>query len=151
MIKPLNSMKAEFDGRSVNESFARAAVAAFVAQLDPTVEELCDIRTAVSEAVTNCIVHAYPNTLGRVYISAEIFEGRRVIIRVKDKGCGIADVKQAMEPLFTTGADQERSGLGFSVMQSLMDRVKVRSKPGGPTVVTLERRLISKGDANVRV
>ena len=151
MIKPLNSMKAEFDGRSVNESFARAAVAAFVAQLDPTVDELCDIRTAVSEAVTNSIVHAYPNTLGRVYISADIYEGRRVVIRVKDKGCGIADVKQAMEPLFTTGADQERSGLGFSVMQSLMDRVKVRSKPGGPTSVTLERRLISKGDANVRV
>ncbi len=151
MVKPLNSMKLDFDGRSVNESFARAAVAAFIAQLDPTVDELCDIRTAVSEAVTNCIVHAYPNTLGRVYISADIFEGRRVIIRVKDKGCGIADVKQAMEPLFTTGAAQERSGLGFSVMQSLMDRVKVRSKPGGPTVVTLERRLISKGDANVRV
>ena len=151
MIKPLNSMKVELDGRSVNESFARAAVAAFVAQLDPTVEELCDIRTSVSEAVTNCIVHAYPNTLGRVYISADIYEGRRVIIRVKDKGCGIADVQQAMEPLFTTGAAQERSGLGFSVMQSLMDRVKVRSKPGGPTVVTLERRLISKGDANVRV
>ena len=151
MVKPLNSMKVELDGRSVNESFARAAVAAFVAQLDPTVEELCDIRTSVSEAVTNCIVHAYPNTLGRVYISADIYEGRRVIIRVKDKGCGIADVQQAMEPLFTTGAAQERSGLGFSVMQSLMDRVKVRSKPGGPTVVTLERRLISKGDANVRV
>lgn len=151
MEKPLNSMKLELDGRSINESFARAAVAAFIAQLDPTVDELCDIRTAVSEAVTNCIVHAYPNTLGRVYISADIFEGRRVIIRVKDKGCGIADVKQAMEPLFTTGAAQERSGLGFSVMQSLMDRIKVRSKPGGPTVVTLERRLISKGDANVRV
>ncbi len=151
MVKPLNSMKVELDGRSVNESFARAAVAAFVAQLDPTVEELCDIRTSVSEAVTNCIVHAYPNTLGRVYISADIYEGRRVIIRVRDKGCGIADVQQAMEPLFTTGAAQERSGLGFSVMQSLMDRVKVRSKPGGPTVVTLERRLISKGDANVRV
>ncbi len=151
MTKPLNRMKAEFDGRSVNESFARSAVAAFVAQLDPTVEELCDIRTAVSEAVTNCIVHAYPNTLGRVYISADIFENGRVVIRVKDKGCGIPNVPQAMEPLFTTGADQERSGLGFSVMQSLMDRVKVRSKPGGPTVVTLERRLISKGDANVRV
>lgn len=151
MTKPLNRMKVEFDGRSVNESFARSAVAAFVAQLDPTVEELCDIRTAVSEAVTNCIVHAYPNTLGRVYISADIFENGRVVIRVKDKGCGIPNVPQAMEPLFTTGADQERSGLGFSVMQSLMDRVKVRSKPGGPTVVTLERRLISKGDANVRV
>lgn len=151
MTKPRNRMKVEFDGRSVNESFARSAVAAFVAQLDPTVEELCDIRTAVSEAVTNCIVHAYPNTLGRVYISADIYEDRRMVIRVKDKGCGINDIDQAMEPLFTTGADQERSGLGFSVMQSLMDRVKVRSKAGGPTVVTLERRLISKGDANVRV
>lgn len=151
MIKPLNSMKAEFDGRSVNESFARATVAAFVAQLDPTVEELCDIRTAVSEAVTNCIVHAYPNTLGRVYISAAIYEGRRVVIRVRDKGCGIPDITKAMEPLFTTGAAQERSGLGFSVMQSLMDGVKVRSKPNGPTIVTLERRLISKGDADARV
>ena len=151
MTRPVNTMKLEFDGRSINESFARSAVAAFVAQLDPTVEELCDIRTAVSEAVTNCIVHAYPDTLGRVYISAAIYAGGRVIIRVKDKGCGIPDVKQAMEPLFTTGAAQERSGLGFSVMQSLMDRVTVRSKPQGPTVVTLERRLISKGDTDARV
>lgn len=147
-MRPLNSMRLEIESRSVNESFARAAIAAFAAQLDPTVEQLCDIRTAVSEAVTNCVVHAYPQGIGPVYISAAIYEGERIVIKVKDKGCGIADIAQAMEPLYTTGAPQERSGLGFSVMQSLMDRVAVRSKPGGPTVVTLERRLHTTGAAN---
>lgn len=144
-MKPVNTMKLDFEGRSINESFARTAVASFVISLDPTLDELSDIKTAVSEAVTNCIVHAYPKTIGRVYISAAIYPDGLVSIKVKDKGCGIADIRAAMEPLFTTGSSEERSGLGFSVMQSLMDRVRVRSKPGGPTVVTLERRIRSKG------
>lgn len=145
-MRPQNSMKAIFEGRSINESFARSAVAAFVSQLDPTIEELCDIKTAVSEAVTNSIVHAYPEQLGKVYISAAYYSDRRFVIKIKDVGCGITDVKKAMEPLFTTGSEDERSGLGFSVMQSLMDKVKVRSKPGGPTTVTLEKKLSSKGE-----
>ncbi|PWM24060.1 MAG: anti-sigma F factor [Oscillospiraceae bacterium] len=144
--KPINTLRLEFDSRSVNEGLARSCIAALVAQLDPTVDELSDIRTAVSEAVTNCIVHAYPDSLGRIYISASLYEGGRVVVRVKDKGCGIPDVTRAMEPLFTTGNTEERSGLGFSVMQSMMDRVAVRSKAGGPTVVTLEKRLRLKGD-----
>ena len=147
-MKIQNQMKLEFESRSVNESFARMAVAAFVSQLDPTVDEISDIKTAVSEAVTNCIVHAYTDFIGRIYITAQITMDGRVIIKVKDKGLGIADVKKAMEPLFTTGSPDERSGLGFSVMQSLMDKVRVRSKPGGPTTVTLERRIRLKGDTN---
>ncbi|GKH51460.1 MAG: anti-sigma F factor [Oscillospiraceae bacterium] len=146
--KPVNSFKFELESRSINESLARSCIAALIAQLDPTVDELADIRTAVSEAVTNCIVHAYPDQLGKIYISAALYRGGRVVIRVKDKGCGISDVPRAMEPLFTTGNTEERSGLGFSVMQSMMDRIAVRSKPGGPTVVTLEKRLRLKGDAD---
>ena len=141
-----NYMILEFPSRSVNEGFARSAVACFAAQMDPTLEELGDIRTAVSEAVTNSIVHAYPEQLGKVYISAAYYSDRRFVIKIKDVGCGITDVKKAMEPLFTTGSEDERSGLGFSVMQSLMDKVKVRSKPGGPTTVTLEKKLSSKGE-----
>ncbi len=144
-MRAYNTIRLEFPSRSVNESFARTAVAALVMQLDPTVEELTDIKTAVSEAVTNCIVHAYPDSVGTVYISAGLCRDGRVVIRVKDKGRGIEDVQKAMEPLFTTGDRDVRSGLGFSVMESLMDRVRVRSKPGGPTVVTLERRIASKG------
>ena len=147
-MNPINSMKLDFESRSVNESSARSAVSAFIAQLDPTVDQLADIKTSVSEAVTNCIVHGYRDRIGRVYISAALYEDGRIVIKIKDKGCGIENVEQAMEPLFTTGNSDERSGLGFSVMQSLMDKVKVRSKPGGPTVVTLERRISSKGDTN---
>ncbi|MBP0981962.1 MAG: anti-sigma F factor, partial [Oscillospiraceae bacterium] len=132
-MKPINSMKIVFESRSVNESFARSALAAFAAQLDPTIDELCDIKTAVSEAVTSCIVHGYPDSVGKVYISAAVYANRRLVIRVKDTGLGIADIHQAMEPLFTTGNADERSGLGFSVMQSVMDKVTVRSKQGGPT------------------
>lgn len=145
-MKPINSMKIVFESRSVNESFARSALAAFAAQLDPTIDELCDIKTAVSEAVTNCIVHGYPDSVGKVYISAAVYADRRLVIRVKDTGLGIADIHQAMEPLFTTGNADERSGLGFSVMQSVMDKVTVRSKQGGPTTVTLEKKLSSKGE-----
>ena len=147
-MKPINTIKIEFESRSVNESFARSALSSFAAQLDPTIDELCDIKTAVSEAVTNSVVHAYPDRLGKVYISAAIYPDRRLVIKIRDVGCGIADVQKAMEPLFTTGADDERSGLGFSVMQSLTDKVRVRSKPGGPTTVTLEKKLCSKGENN---
>ena len=113
------------------------------------VEELADIKTAVSEAVTNCIVHAYADQLGTVYISADLYEGGKVVIRIRDKGCGIPDVDQAMEPLFTTGGE-DRAGLGFAVMQSLMDKVRVRSQVGKGTTVTLERRIESRGDRNDR-
>jgi len=145
-MKPQNTIKLIFDSRSVNESFARSALASFASQLDPTVDELCDVRTAVSEAVTNCVVHAYPDSLGKAYISAAIYPDRRLVIKIRDVGCGIPDIGKAMEPLFTTGTEDERSGLGFSVMQSLMDKVKVRSKQGGPTTVTLEKKLSSKGE-----
>jgi stage II sporulation protein AB (anti-sigma F factor) len=141
-------MRLSFESRSVNEGFARMAVTAFVAALDPTVGELTDIKTAVSEAVTNCIVHAYRESIATVYISAAIYPDRRVVIRVKDNGCGIEDVARAMEPLFTTAKDEERAGLGFSVLQSTCDRVKVTSAPGKGTTVTLTRRLSSRGDVH---
>ena len=144
-MKPINEMKLSFEGRSCNEGFARSAVAAFVAVLDPTVEEISDIKTAVSEAVTNCIVHGYRDKIGTVYIHAKIFEGGRIAVSVKDRGCGIADVKKAMEPLFTTCETGERAGLGFSIMSSFMDRLKERSKPGSGTCVTLEKIIVSKG------
>ena len=138
-MKAINEMRLQIESRSVNEAFARAAVAAFAAQLDPNIEEISGIKTAVSEAVTNCIVHAYPETMGKIYIWAGIFENRTVKIKIKDKGCGIADVKQAMEPLFTT-LGGERAGLGFAVMESFCDRIKVSSKVGKGTTVTLEKR-----------
>lgn len=138
-MKAINEMRLQIESRSVNEAFARAAVAAFAAQLDPNIEEISDIKTAVSEAVTNCIVHAYPETMGKIYIWAGIFENRTVKIKIKDKGCGIVDVKQAMEPLFTT-LGGERAGLGFAVMESFCDRIKVSSKVGKGTTVTLEKR-----------
>ena len=127
-MKPINNFYLRIPSRSANESFARVAVSAFVSQLDPTLEELSDIKTAVSEAVTNSIVHAYKNKIGYVYITAEIYENRSIKIRIRDSGCGIDDVQKALEPLFTT-VGGERSGLGFSVMQSFMDYLKVTSKP----------------------
>ena len=145
-MKASNSMRLCFDSRSANESFARTAVAAFLCGLDPTVEELTDVKTAVSEAVTNCIVHAYREKIDKVYITASIYPDSRIVIKIKDNGCGIADVKKAMEPLFTTGGE-ERAGLGFAVMESLMDKVKVSSKLGKGTTVTLEKKILSKGSA----
>ena len=139
-MKAINEMNVSFFSRSANEGFARASVAAFAAQLDPTVDELSEIKTAVSEAVTNCIVHAYRDTIGTIYIKAQIYEDGRLVIRVRDKGCGIGNIEQAMEPMFTTGGE-ERSRLGFTVMQSFMDRVRVRSCVGRGTTVTLCRRL----------
>lgn len=137
-MKVLNEMKLQIESRSVNEAFARAAVAAFAAQLDPNVEEISDIKTAVSEAVTNCIVHAYAESVGKIYIWAGIYENNSFKVKIRDKGCGIADIKQAMEPLFTT-LGGERAGLGFAVMESFCDKIKVTSKPGRGTTVTLEK------------
>lgn len=135
-MKALNEMKLQIESRSVNEAFARAAVAAFAAQLDPNVEEISDIKTAVSEAVTNCIVHAYPESVGVIYIWAGIYENGVFKVKIRDKGCGIQNVKQAMEPLFTT-LGGERAGLGFAVMESFCDRIRVSSKVNKGTSVTL--------------
>ena len=139
-MKAINTMKLEIESRSVNESFSRVAVASFIAQLDPTIEELGDIKTAVSEAVTNAIVHGYKEGKGKIYITVSIFENAEVRIRIRDKGCGIENIEQAMEPLFTTMGG-ERAGLGFAVMESFMDKVKVRSKLGKGTQVTLEKKI----------
>ena len=135
-----NEMRLTLVSHSSNESFARAAVAAFAAQLDPTVEELADLKTAVSEAVTNCIVHGYRNTIGKIYITTKLQQDGKETVRVRDKGCGIADIAQAMEPLFTTGGE-ERAGLGFAVMENFTDRLRVSSAPGRGTTVTLIKAL----------
>ena len=142
-MKQLNYIKIEFPARSVNESFARAAAAAFAAQLDPTLEELGDIRTAVSEAVTNAIVHPYPEVIGALTVRLRILEGNVLEIMVRDKGVGIPDVKKAMEPMFSTGGE-ERSGMGFTIMESFMDGLKVRSVPGKGTTVTMSKRISVK-------
>ena len=139
-MKAENHVTLEFPSCSANEGFARAAAACFAAQLDPTLEEVNDIKTAVSEAVTNCIVHAYPDCLGRVSMRLRLFEDNSLEIQVKDWGVGIADVEEARRPMFTTG-DAQRSGMGFTIMESFMDAVKVRSRPGKGTVVTLRRKL----------
>ena len=138
VTKPINEMKISFPSRSANEAFARTAVASFIAQLDPGVDEMADIRTAVSEAVTNCIVHAYPDTIGTINIAVRLFQSGRTVIKIRDCGCGIENIEQAMEPLFTTGGE-ERSGLGFSVMESFCDRLRVLSVRGRGTTVTLEK------------
>ena len=139
----INEMKITFDSKSANEAFARSAVAGFVVQLDPTIAELSDIKTAVSEAVTNAIVHGYSNTIGTVTIKVQITDSNNVIIQVKDKGVGIENISQAMEPMFTTGG-AERAGLGFAVMQSFMDKVKVTSKPNKGTTVTMEKYIMQR-------
>lgn len=139
-MKVLNEMRLSFLSKSVNESFARGAVSAFLMQLDPTVAQLADIKTAVSEAVTNCIVHAYPESTGMIYINARVLEENKFVVSVRDRGCGIPDIKQAMEPMFTTGGE-ERAGLGFAVMQSFMDKIRVSSKPGKGTTVTMTKQL----------
>ena len=139
--KPNNYIAMEFPSRSVNEGLARSAVAAFAAQLDPTLEELGDIKTAVSEAVTNAIVHAYPQEIGRIALRACIFDGNVLEITVRDWGCGIADIRRAMEPFFTTQPEKERSGMGFTIMESFMDALTVRSRGGKGTVVTMKRRI----------
>ncbi|MBR5601961.1 MAG: anti-sigma F factor [Clostridia bacterium] len=139
--KVVNKMQIKLPSLSVNEGMARAAAAAFVSQLDPTATELADIKCAVSEAVTNCIVHGYRDCLGMIRMTVKLCEGRIVRIEIADKGCGIADVKQARQPLFTTDAAGERSGMGFTVMESFTDGVRVSSKPGKGTTVTMVKIL----------
>ena len=143
-MKAENYIKLEFPARAVNEGFARAAVAAFVSQLDPTLTELGDLKTAVSEAVTNAVVHAYPDSLGVIQLRARILPGGEVELVVKDKGVGIADVERARTPLYTTGGE-ERSGMGFTIMEGFTDRLRVRSAPGRGTTVTMRRRLTGRG------
>ena len=139
-MKKENYVSLEFPSQSANEGFARAAAACFAAQLDPTLEEVNDIKTAVSEAVTNAIVHAYPDTIGKVIVKLRIRPEHMLEIVVKDWGVGIADVAQARTPLFTTGGE-ERSGMGFTIMESFMDTLKVRSAPGKGTTVTMGRKI----------
>ena len=139
-MRPTNEVKLTFLSRSANEGFARTAAACFAAQLDPTLDEVNDVKTAVSEAVTNCIVHAYPDKLGTVTMRLRLFEDNTLEIVVKDSGVGIPDVEKARKPLFTTGGD-DRSGMGFTIMESFMDALKVRSLPGKGTTVTMRRRI----------
>ena len=136
-----NSMKITIPAYSMNEGLARKCATAFASQLDPTIEEINDIKAAVSEAVTNCIVHAYKDKIGDIQMELRIVGSDTLYIRIKDKGCGIPDVKKAMEPLFTTSPETERSGLGFSVMESFTDKIKVRSVVGNGTIVTLEKKI----------
>lgn len=140
-MEVINEIKFTMPSLSVNESTARAVVSSFLIQADPTVEELSDIRTAVSEAVTNAVVHAYRNAKGNIELVVKLLVGREVYIRIKDRGCGIEDVEQAMQPLFTTAPEEERSGLGFSVMSSFMDKLSVKSSSGKGTTVTMRKRL----------
>ena len=140
-VEKINEMKLQMPSLSVNESMARAAVAAFCAQMDPEATELADIKCAVSEAVTNCIVHGYRDTVGILYITVRLYEDRTVRIEIKDRGCGIEDVRVARQPLYTTEAAGERSGMGFTVMESFCDKVKVLSKCGKGTTVTLYKCL----------
>lgn len=143
-MKTENQMVLEFPSKSVNESFARAAVACFAAQLDPTLDELGDIKTAVSEAVTNCIVHAYPQELGTVVIKCRILPDRVLDITVRDRGRGIENVAEARKPMFTTGGE-ERSGMGFTIMESFMHQLKVTSRQGKGTTVHMRRKIMEKG------
>ena len=143
-MKAENYIKLEFPARAVNEGFARAAVAAFVSQLDPTLTELGDLKTAVSEAVTNAVVHAYPDSLGVIQLRARILPSGELELVVKDKGVGIADVERARMPLYTTGGE-ERSGMGFTIMEGFTDKLRVRSAPGRGTTVTMRRRITGRG------
>ena len=139
-MKSDNYVCIEFLSRSSNESFARMAAAGFAAQLDPTLDELGDIKTAVSEAVTNAIVHAYPHQLGKIVMKMRVLDGNTLELTVRDWGCGIGDVEQARQPLFTTGGD-ERSGMGFTIMESFTDRLRVKSVIGKGTTVSMRKRI----------
>ena len=138
--KAMNEVTLEFPSHSSNEGFARSAAACFAAQMDPTLNELEDIKTAVSEAVTNAIVHAYPDTIGKVTLKLRVCPGNVLELTVKDRGRGIADVEKAREPMFTTGGE-ERSGMGFTIMESFTDQLTVRSVPGRGTTVTMKKKL----------
>lgn len=142
-MKKLNEFRLTIDSKSVNEGFARVVVSAFTSPLDPTLEEIADLKTAVSEAVTNCIVHAYKDTYGKIYITGSIDDKNTVRITIRDKGCGISDVSQAMTPLFTTG-EGDRAGLGFTVMESFCDSIRVRSAQNKGTSVTLVKKIEGK-------
>ena len=142
-MKTVNELKMTVDSKSVNEGFSRVAIGAFIACLDPDIEELNDVKTAVSEAVTNAIVHGYREKAGKIYITVSILDNNIIKIRIRDKGVGIEDIPKAMEPLFTT-AGSERAGLGFAVMESFMDSVRVTSQPGKGTAVTLKKRIWGK-------
>ena len=135
-----NYMILDFPSKSANEAFARSAVACFAAQMDPTLEELGDIRTAVSEAVTNAIVHGYPDSLGRITLRMRIYEDHILELQIRDRGVGISDVERARQPMYTTGGE-ERSGMGFTIMESFMDAMKVTSAPGRGTSVTMRKRI----------
>ena len=137
----INTFQWKMPSLSVNESVARSVAAAFCAQLDPSATELADIKCAVSEAVTNCIVHAYRDAVGMIYITVRLYDNRMVEIEIRDRGCGIPDVRAARQPLYTTDAEGERSGMGFTVMESFCDKVKVLSKCGKGTTVILYKRL----------
>lgn len=141
-MNSLNELRCSFPARSENENFARTMVCAFAAQLDPTVEELADLRTAVSEAVTNCIVHAYRNMPdGIVSVTVRLLPDSVVYIRISDKGCGIPDIAKAMEPLYSGAPSEERAGLGFTVMQSFTDRLDVTSRVGRGTTITMRKKI----------
>lgn len=144
-MKAQNMMQIDFLSKSSNEGFARVAVAGFAAQLDPTLEEIGDIKTAVSEAVTNAIVHAYPNEIGKIRIKAKLYENKILELVIRDWGIGIENIAQAREPMFTTGGE-ERSGMGFTIMESFMDVLKVKSIPGKGTTVTMKRKIAVRGD-----
>ena len=140
----MEHFKMELESLSKNEEFARVVVAVFMSRLDPTIEEVEDVKTAVSEAVTNCIVHAYKDTIGTVYLRCRILSGDTLDIQVKDRGCGIADVEAARKPMFTTGGE-ERSGMGFTIMESFMTELRVSSAPGKGTTVHMKRKIIRRG------
>ncbi len=147
-MKVTNKFVMNLAAKSANEGFARACIAAFAAQLDPTLEEINDIKTAVSEAVTNCIVHAYKESIGKIYITAELCEEGVLRIKIRDTGCGMENVEKAMEPLYTT-VGGERAGLGFAVMQSFMDSVRVRSTVGRGTTVVMIKKIARRYGLNV--
>lgn len=139
-----NRVKMVFPSKSINESYARASVAAFASQLDPTLEEIIEIKTAISEAVTNATVHAYADTVGDITIKVDILDERTIQITVADKGCGILDIDQARQPLYTTCTTGERSGMGITIMESFMDKVRIYSKPQKGTRVVMTKRLSLK-------
>ncbi len=143
-MKTVNKMKITIPAMSRNEALARSCIAAFAAQTDPTVEELSDLRSAVCEAVTNSIVHGYRDKSGDITITLKLTDDNCLYIKIADKGCGIEDVEKAMEPLFTTAPEEERAGLGFAVMEAFTDSLKVTSRPGKGTTVTMKKKLTGK-------
>ncbi len=140
----LNEIKITFPSLSENESFARMAISGLVSQLNPQIDELSDIKTAVSEAVTNCIVHGYKDTVGTVAMTAKILVENEIYIRISDKGCGIEDIEAAMTPLYTSAPDEDRAGLGFTIMESFMDKLSVKSRVGKGTSVTMRKKLTTR-------